>query len=368
MAKNNKVSQYLEDLNSEDVATRSYALEDLGDFITQTDSTDPVTNKEIINKLVSCLGDPDPNVIDITIRVLKNCPPKQATSSLLPYLNNSDIKIRTAVLDILQGFGSGKEILSQILPYTRHVIDDVRIFSLDILTMNADESCFDSIKLCLTDPNPNVVLRAYECLGTINNQEAKEILKATLENPDTERDILGISLIALGKTEDTAYLDAILNFPDENIGLLGFKMKALGFGRSKAVVHYLTKQLENKQTPSFIKASALWAISNIATRDPEVLLAAIDKNYDLSDFFQTTSASIMTNAITLVGVLKPSGYLDLLNPFFKHQDPKVRMAALLAIGHDSQPKATSMKLLLEYDSNSEVAEMARCFRKGGNAA
>ena len=171
MDKNDLRSEIIKKLKSEDVVDKMYGIEDVKDLY----PVDP-PDDEILSSLIFYLKSDEVILQETASRVLGHYPFSKVAQMLVPFLNDPSIELRNAVNLIFHNFGNNKDVFDILIPFLKNEDEDIVIFVLDILIQVADEFCFESVTETINHRNENIILKAYEVIGSIGGKKSESFL------------------------------------------------------------------------------------------------------------------------------------------------------------------------------------------------
>ena len=354
MDKNDLRSEIIKKLKSEDVVDKMYGIEDVRELYPLEPPDD-----EILSSLIFYLKSDEVILQETASRVLGHYPFSKVAKMLVPFLNDPSIELRNAVNLVFHNFGNNKEVFDILIPLLKNEDEDTVIFVLDILIQVADEFCFESVTETIKHRNENVVLKAYEVIGSIGGKKSESFLLDQLKNNKLDTVQKGTIILQLSKFNNSELENLIINFEKEDETLLSLKCKSIGEFGSKESTAFLLGLLKTHQKKDFLLNSILSALAKISVRNKKDFESWISEDFDLTIYLNSGKPKVQKHAITILGVLKGKDYIDTLISFLKEDNKTLKENALDALADDESNKAKSIIRLMQYDSNQEVAMKAR---------
>jgi HEAT repeat protein len=354
MLKDDLRKEIIKKLTSEDTVDKMYGIEDIRDLF-----TDGPPDDEMLDYLMTFLKSEEVILQETAGRVLGHYPYAIVAKRLVPFLDDPSIELRNAVNLVFHNLGNKKEVFDELLPYLHDKDEDIVIFVLDILIQIGDESCFEPVCTTISEKNENIVLKAYEVLGSMGGPQAEAFLVEQSKRDDLDIIQIGTIILQLSKFKNLKYENYILDYQKENDALLSLKCKSIGGFGEKYSTTFLLELLKKFPKKTSLVSFALEALGKISKSHPKDFQTWIDKDFDLMSYLDCGKPKIQKHAITILGVLKTDHYIDKLITFLKENNKALKENALDALADDNTSKAESIIRLMQYDSNQEVAMKAR---------
>ena len=356
MSNDDLKKQIIKNLNSTDTVDIMYGLEDIKDLY-----PDESPDDEIIDYLITYLRSEEVILQETSARILGHYPYKKVVKKLTPFLNDPSIEIRNAVNLIFHNLGNKKEVFDELLPHLQNEDEDIIIFILDILIKVADDSCIEVVLESTTHKNENIVLKAFEVIGSIGSRKSEDFFVNKLKEENLDINQKGTIILQISKLKKDYLESFIIDYEKENESLLSIKCKSLGlFGKKKSFL-FLTNILNNYPDKQSLLTYSLEAISKLAKSCPDDFKIWVKEcnTFNIDTYILSEKEKVQKHAIIILGVLKPPGYIDTIISFLKGNKKSLKENSLDALSNDDSNKAMSLIRLMQFDLDQEVAMKAR---------
>lgn len=266
----------------------------------------------------------DPGERSALLEVLPPLPEREAVRKVLPYLQDPELRVRTAAANAV-GRSDSRVVVPLLLDASRD--PDSRLGAVQALA-RLDEAPCGSLLEFLDDPSAKVRSTAAKGLGRCATSEARTAISAALDRESSPeiREQLAMALGKSGGHEAVRRLSAMLD--DEDVSVRFMATRALPFTRAPEAFEPLLRALADPVDE--IRAAALRSLGEL--EDPR---AARPVGRELS----AGQRDLRRVAASAYQRLAPPGAFDRLRDAIEDSDREVRLSVVRTLARLSNPAA-----------------------------
>ncbi|MBU2550527.1 MAG: HEAT repeat domain-containing protein [Proteobacteria bacterium] len=306
---------------------------------TALESDDPTSRCAAIEELAACpdstsirliaraLKDPEAIVMETARTTLLSLPGILVFPAVIPLLESESPAVRTTAMEIAKRTGlppEGKDILARLCTGDD---SDLRLFALDIIGAYGPEDFLDLVLDRLSDPNPNVSLKAIEVLGGFHSERAVEALSVETTGESWRR-AAAVEALARSPLDRAGSVLTELRFDDFEDLFMWFQALAVRKDRrSIPKLLGILPALDKRLLPHALEALEETCREHRDALSPEETAALA--RLPLAEFLDHPNHKAALSVIRLIGLVGGEDQLPLLVERFRRVDSAEERAMIV---------------------------------------
>ncbi len=314
-------------------------------------------DKVACKSIIEFLYDENKSIQEFAMDALIQIGNKEVIESLLPLLQNNDVKFRNTAMEIIREIAFDKIFL--LTPLLHDSSEPIRIYVADLLGLVGNIEAINPLISCLQDPSANVRSSAVAGLGKISNEKAIEAIEKLMEKEE-ELWVIFSAIKSLEHIGGKKSIQILIKFLEqENEFILSAAIESLGEIGDMETIHSILKKMPSPSENIIERINA--AFMSIVQRQN----CSIPEEYwtDLISFFilcAKSQVNIWTRfrAIEFLGKLQTKESLPTLAEIAQNAPPMLKIAAARAMGNIGGQESKKILTLFTKSDDPNIKEVA----------